>query len=71
MDARPSDVFALAVRTGCPIYVAEEVMARAAKDIQELEGPAPTGEGMEEIIKEMEAIMQALPPKQEEDNARP
>lgn len=29
IDARPSDGIALAVRTDCPIYVAEEVMAEA------------------------------------------
>ncbi len=30
VDARPSDSIALAVRTGAPIYVAEEVLAEAA-----------------------------------------
>ncbi|NIA16183.1 MAG: bifunctional nuclease family protein [Nitrospiraceae bacterium] len=32
VDSRPSDGIALAVRTGCPIFVAEEVMDVAAQD---------------------------------------
>lgn len=70
VDARPSDVLALAARTGSPIYVAKEVMEQAGKtikegigmpaDLQEVdEMPVPTGEGMEVILKEVEAIMGA------------
>jgi uncharacterized protein len=32
IDARPSDSIALAVRAGCPIFVAEDVMARAGRE---------------------------------------
>ena len=32
IDSRPSDSIAIAVRTGCPIFVAEEVMDVAAQD---------------------------------------
>ena len=32
IDSRPSDGIAIAVRVGCPIYAAEEVMDMAAKD---------------------------------------
>lgn len=32
IDTRPSDGIAIAVRVGCPIFVAEEVMDRAAQD---------------------------------------
>ena len=33
IDARPSDGLAVAVRQKCPIYVAEAVMDKAAKDV--------------------------------------
>ena len=33
VDARPSDGIAMAVRAKCPIYVAEEVMEKAAQDV--------------------------------------
>lgn len=32
IDSRPSDAIAIAVRVGCPIYAAEEVMDAAAQD---------------------------------------
>ena len=57
VDARPSDVLALAVRTGCPIYIAEEVMQQASQDLAEYEkefGQVAPGEGVEEILKEIE-----------------
>lgn len=68
IDARPSDVLALAAQTGSPIYVAEEVMEKEGRTIREglempenlrgvYEIPPPTGEGMDVILKEMEAIM--------------
>ncbi len=34
IDARPSDSIAIALRTGCPIYVAEEVMDIASREIE-------------------------------------
>jgi bifunctional DNase/RNase len=33
IDTRPSDGVAVAVRVGCPIYVAEAVMNTAAQDL--------------------------------------
>lgn len=33
IDARPSDGIAMAVRAKCPIFVAEEVMEKAAQDV--------------------------------------
>lgn len=36
LDARPSDSVALAVRFGCPIYVADEVFAEAAVAVTEV-----------------------------------
>lgn len=55
VDARPSDVLALAVRTGSPIYVAEEVMQQASQDRDAYEnafGRLTPGEGVEAILQE-------------------
>lgn len=40
VDARPSDSIALAVRCGCPIFVAEEVFAEAAVEVAEVDEEA-------------------------------
>lgn len=37
IDARPSDSIALAVRVGCPIYVADEVLAEASVIIENVD----------------------------------
>ena len=37
IDTRPSDGVAIAVRVGCPIFAAEEVMDMAAQDASNLE----------------------------------
>lgn len=68
VDARPSDVLALAAHTGSPIYVAESVMKMAGKQVEEgidmpesLMGieamPLPSGEGIDAVLKEVEALM--------------
>jgi RNA polymerase sigma factor (sigma-70 family) len=78
VDARPSDVLALAVRTNSPIYVAEEVMQQASQDLTEYEkesGKLTPGEGVEAILKEFESSLkefaktqfQAPPPAAEEN----
>ncbi len=38
VDSRPSDSIALAVRTKCPIFIAEEVVQEAANEISEITG---------------------------------
>jgi len=54
IDTRPSDGIAIAVRAGCPIYVAEEVMDEAGRDFSALQEQAddeeedPEREGDEE-----------------------
>ena len=40
IDARPSDSVALAVRAGCPIFVAEDVFAEAAVEVTEVDEEA-------------------------------
>jgi len=68
VDARPSDVLALAIRTGSPIFVADEIMANVAKparpgiimpeDLEEAnELPVPTGAGMQAILDELKATI--------------
>jgi RNA polymerase sigma factor (sigma-70 family) len=57
VDARPSDVLALAVRTNSPIYIAEEVIQQAGKDQAEFEremGQAEPGEGIRSFLKAFE-----------------
>jgi hypothetical protein len=57
VDARPSDVLALAVRAGCPILVSEEVMQRAGQDLAAYEseaGQLTPGDGVESILKDFE-----------------
>jgi uncharacterized protein len=82
VDARPSDVLALAVRTNSPIYVAEEVMQQASMDVAEYEkesGKLTPGEGVEGILKEFEAKLKEFqkkqfespPPSEEEDREPP
>ena len=55
VDARPSDALALAVRTGSPIFVAEEVMENAGIPITTKSPPNQTG--VEAINKEVSEII--------------
>ena len=50
VDARPSDAFALAARTGCPIFVAEEVMEQSGRHIPEGLSTEPLGAGVDSIV---------------------
>jgi RNA polymerase sigma factor (sigma-70 family) len=55
LDARPSDVLALAAHTGSPIYVGEEVMQAAGIEISEAQVAAfQPGKGLDGLIKEFE-----------------
>jgi RNA polymerase sigma factor (sigma-70 family) len=81
VDARPSDVFALAVRTGSPIFVAAEVLQQAGKDRLEYEqemGKFTPGEGVDDILKEFDEMLKKFgkppfpsPPPTEEENIEP
>jgi hypothetical protein len=46
IDTRPSDGIAIAVRVGCPLYVAEDVMERAGQDASIL---APSEEDPDDL----------------------
>jgi len=60
IDARPSDILALAVRMGSPIFVGEEVMERAGIDLGESNGkPLKLGEGIDALIVEIQESWRA------------
>ena len=55
IDARPSDAIALSLRTGSPIYVAEEVMEKGGMEITEEEIKVKTKlKGLDSIIEHLE-----------------
>ena len=61
VDARPSDAMALAVRTGSPIYAAEEVMEVAGKDVPAAVDPAQAlGSGIDSIVTGLEELWKQM-----------
>ncbi|UCB43334.1 MAG: bifunctional nuclease family protein [Dehalococcoidales bacterium] len=56
LDARPSDAIALAVLTGSPIFVAEDVLERAGADIPLAAKVSPERKGVESILNEIEEL---------------
>lgn len=55
VDARPSDAIALAVQVGCPIYVSEEVFAKAGIPSARLEETlGPDIQGIDSMLKDLE-----------------
>ena len=60
VDARPSDAFALALRTGSPMYVGEELMTTQGIELtsNQLESAAKL-EGAEAIMAEMRRRVEA------------
>jgi bifunctional DNase/RNase/DNA-binding CsgD family transcriptional regulator len=56
VDARPSDALALAVLTGSPIFVAEDVLEGAGADIPQAAKASPVRNGVESILREIEEI---------------
>ena len=66
VDARPSDAIALALRTGCPIYAAEEVLEEAGIPIPESAGEMPKpGRGMAQIVQKWKERSQDKPVQQQ------
>ncbi len=68
VDARPSDALALAIRTGSPIFVAEDVFKGGGADIPKSTKASPTRSGVESILGEIREEMrdrtQARPSRQ-------
>jgi len=55
LDARPSDAMALAVQLGTPIFVSEEVMAKAGLDIsEEITNSMPDTKNLQDVIKDVQ-----------------
>ncbi len=61
VDARPSDALALALRTGTPIYVADEVLERAGFDVPGGAAAAHTGAG--QIMGELQSVLKPWAPQ--------
>jgi len=75
VDARPSDAINLALHTGCPVSVAEEVMERAGVAIPEEFVPREQmGKGLEGIQREWQEMREesakAHPPPSKEERVR-
>ncbi len=56
VDARPSDSIALAVRTGAPIYVADEVLDEAAVDDESIRDISDEEDEVEEFRRFLEGV---------------
>jgi RNA polymerase sigma factor (sigma-70 family) len=56
VDARPSDALGLAVLTGSPIFVAEDVLQVAGVDIPPAAKASPARSGVESILREIGEI---------------
>lgn len=52
VDARPSDAIALAVAAGSPIFVAEEVLAKAWVEVSQKAGEIKVRSGLEDILND-------------------
>jgi RNA polymerase sigma factor (sigma-70 family) len=53
VDARPSDAIALAIAAGSPIFVAEEVLAKAGIAVPEKAGELKVRSGLEDILSDV------------------
>ncbi|HWH43564.1 MAG TPA: bifunctional nuclease family protein [Thermoleophilaceae bacterium] len=58
IDSRPSDALALAVRTGAPIFAAEDVIAESG-----IEFEAEVGEDTEEVVDRFKAFLDEVNPE--------
>lgn len=58
IDSRPSDALALAVRTGAPIFAAEEVITESG-----IEFEAEVGEDTEEVVDRFKAFLDEVNPE--------
>jgi RNA polymerase sigma factor (sigma-70 family) len=68
VDARPSDAMALAVLTGSPIFVAEEVLEKAGVEVTSNTGETKAGSGVEDILTDIRKLiirLSKIPPKKD------
>jgi RNA polymerase sigma factor (sigma-70 family) len=52
LDARPSDLIALAAQKGAPVYVGEEIMMKSGIDLSSVRGELKPLQGVQEMISE-------------------
>lgn len=52
LDARPSDLIALAAQKGAPVYVGEEIMMKSGIDLSSVRGELKPLQGVQEMIFE-------------------
>jgi RNA polymerase sigma factor (sigma-70 family) len=52
LDARPSDLIALAAQKGAPVYVGEEIMMKTGIDLSSVRGVLKPLQGVQEMISE-------------------
>ena len=64
VDARPSDAIALAVHTGSPILVAEDVLENAGADIPETADVSCGRKGVDDILGEVEEMQRQMQSRQ-------
>jgi len=57
IDSRPSDAIALAVRSGAPIYAAEEVIAESALELEQNE------EESEDVVEQFKEFLDQVSPE--------
>jgi bifunctional DNase/RNase len=57
IDSRPSDAIALAVRSGAPIYAAEEVIAESAIEFEQSE------EESEDVVEQFKEFLDQVSPE--------
>lgn len=57
IDSRPSDAIALAVRSGAPIYAAEEVIAESAIEFEQSEQES------EDVVEKFKAFLDEVTPE--------
>ena len=60
LDARPSDLIALAVHKGTPVYVGEELMIKTGIDLRTVKGKLQPFVGVREIISEFTEVSRSL-----------
>jgi RNA polymerase sigma factor (sigma-70 family) len=60
LDARPSDLIALAAQKGAPIYVGEEIMMKTGIDLTSVKGELKPLQGVQEMIFEFKQKTQVF-----------
>ncbi len=62
VSARPSDAIALAVRTGCPIFVSDAVLDEAGY-VEEEREPTPSDAPPDEVIAQFKDFLESVNPE--------